>query len=154
MRTYIPGDICMFALCPHNISRGIYICLFQGGRTHMESVTARNRSEEGLWSTGRSGWRKPQGNAALATPGHCLAYWPVTLTACVRGTLEKYIPRDIVRGDIYLSRDICSHYILLRFSAPIVTYIVEHAPIKNFYFVYNVFFRCNGSNLYLSYTSS
>jgi len=89
----------MSALCPHYISRGICICLFQGGHTHAVRVTARNRSEEGLWSTGRSGWRKPPGNAALATPGHCLASWPVTLTlhVCVATLKMTYIPREMVR---------------------------------------------------------
>ena len=90
-----------------------YMSFSRWPHTDAVRVTARNRSEEGLWSTGRSGWRKPPGKTALATTGHCLASWPVTLTACVRGHLEKdiYPSWDAVRT--YISWDICLHYILL-----------------------------------------
>ena len=96
---YISRDI-----CPHNVrttSHEGYICLFKvATHTCSQSYCKKpERRKEGLWSTGRSGWRKPQGNVALATPGHCLASRPVAwLHVCVATFKKTDISREMFGG--------------------------------------------------------
>ena len=97
----------MSALCPRNISRRIYVFFKVATHTCSQSYWSWSQAMAG-------GFHNP-----LLPVDHNLSSWflVVTMTACVFGHLEKdiYPSWDVMRT--YILRDICPHYILLRFSA-------------------------------------
>ena len=97
MRRYIPGDI-----CPHNISREIYV--FFKVATHTCSQGYCKTSERRrVVVDGEERVEKTPRESALATPGHCLASWLVTLDwMCAWPPGKKHLSLLRCLADVYL----------------------------------------------------